>query len=103
MKPLYDVLMEIKVRPELYLGKPSLERLYAFINGYLYCATLNNYGYDNCLDGFNKYIADVYHIKTSHNWSRIIEFYSTSDDEAFKKFYKHLNNYIKKRKKDILE
>ena len=98
MDRLYDILLDIKNRPELYIGKPSLERLYAFIGGYIYCETLNNSNYVNCLDGFNEYIAVVYNIKTSHNWSRIIDFYSTTDDEAFKKFYKHLDDFMKKKK-----
>lgn len=36
MKNIFDVLDEIKIRPELYLGANKLTYLYHFINGYLF-------------------------------------------------------------------
>jgi hypothetical protein len=34
MDELYKLLQEIRLRPEIYIGKPSLERMRAFVDGY---------------------------------------------------------------------
>ena len=83
MSNLYSVIQEIIVRPELYIGKPSLERLYAFIGGYLH---QNDAESENCLIGFNEFVAEKYRIDTDHNWSSIIQFFSNNENEAFEKF-----------------
>lgn len=93
MDTLYDMINTVIQRPELYIGKPSLERLYAFIGGYL---TGNPGADDHCLDGFNAYISERYHIYTSHNWSSIIQFFSNSDRDAFDLFIKHFQDYTHK-------
>lgn len=89
-RTLYDVILEILKRPELYLGEPSLERLYAFLSGFLY---QNELADDHCLDGFNEYIADIYRIQVDRNWASIIRFFSNSDQEAFEKFRKYFSDY----------
>ena len=80
MENLYDLVKRVSGFPELYLGKASLERLYAFINGYLY---QNKASDDHCLDGFTEYVAKKYGIRSDHNWSSIIQFFSSSEKEAF--------------------
>lgn len=93
MDNVYKLLMEIRRRPELYLGKPSLDRLYAFINGYKQCE--NEEGIQSvCLDGFQNYIEEKYDMHTDHNWASIIQFFNSSEDEAFYAFYNHLDNYL---------
>ena len=36
MGKLYNMIVTVLERPELYIGRCSVQRLYAFINGYLY-------------------------------------------------------------------
>ena len=91
MESLKSVIGEVTSFPELYLGKPSLERLYAFIGGFLY---LNSEADDHCLDGFNEYVAAKYGIKTTHNWSSIISFFSSTEQEAFDNFKKIFSEYV---------
>lgn len=83
MSSLYQVITEIINFPELYIGKPSLERLYAFICGYLF---QNEAANDHSLDGFNEFVYEKYHIRTDHNWSQIIQFFSNTEQEAFDTF-----------------
>lgn len=92
MDKLYDMLQDVRKCPSLYLGKPSLERLDSYIGGFLhhYEWKLDN----TCLDGFNEYIAKIYHIETDHNWSSIIRFFCNTEEEAFIRFYEHLDAYI---------
>ena len=83
MEYLYELIMRVSDFPEIYLGKPSLERLYAFIGGYLEAKPEAD---DHCLDGFNEYVSEKYGINSDHNWSGIISFFSTSEKQAFEQF-----------------
>ena len=40
------------------------------------------------------YIQNKYNIQTSQNWSRIIEFFSRTDEEAFDTFYRLLDEFL---------
>ena len=90
MGKLYDLIQSIALRPEIYIGKPSLERLYAYLSGYMYQNSDNN---DHCLDGFNAYIAQKYNICSDHNWAEIIQFFSYSECDAFNTFIKHFSDF----------
>ena len=94
MEPLKSVIKTIISFPEIYLGKPSLDRLYAFICGYLH---LNDEADDHCLDGFNEYVSAKYRINTDHNWASIISFFSSSEQEAFENFIVLFNEYTVKK------
>ena len=83
MDSLYQLINKITNLPEIYIGKPSLERLYAFIGGYLH---QNEAANDHCLDGFNEYIARKLGISSAHIWASIIQFFSNNESEAFEKF-----------------
>lgn len=91
------LLSELIIFPELYIGKPSVERLYAFLSGYLF---QNECANDHCLDGFTEYIADIYGIKSDHNWASIIEFFSNTEEEAFKTFISHYNSFTSQRNRE---
>lgn len=85
---LYETLLEIKKRPGLFLGEKSLERLYAFINGY------NFYKKDNLLDGFAEYVRNKYKIQTNRNYSDIIYFFTMTECDAFDKFFVLLDEFL---------
>lgn len=92
MDSLYNTIKRVTEFPELYIGKPSLERLYAFISGYLY---QNEVADDHCLDGFNDYVAQKYRISSDHNWSSIIQFFSNSEKEAFERFIQLFDEFTR--------
>ena len=94
MGGLYNLIKTVTDFPELYIGKPSLERLYAFIGGYLFQNEIAN---DHCLDGFNEYIAEKYQIRSDRNWSEIIQFFSCDEKYAFNKFIQHFEEFTQKR------
>ena len=94
MESLYDVIIRVTNYPEIYLGKPSLERLYAFIGGYLEARPEAD---DHCLDGFNKFVSEIYSISSDHNWASIIGFFSYSEKDAFDKFKEHFMDYQQTR------
>ena len=91
----YELLQKIKKRPGMYLGKTSLERLRAFLDGYHH-QELESQGMSepDCLDGFTPYIQKRYHLNTDHDWSSVIQFFSTSDQNAFDTFYQKLEEFL---------
>lgn len=93
MERLSDMLKVVVAFPEIFLGYPSLERLYAFIGGFCYA---NEDADDGCLDGFNEYCHNSYHMNTDHNWVSIIRFFSYDDQHAFETFIKDFNDFSAK-------
>ncbi|MGL4346377.1 MAG: hypothetical protein ACRCTE_14350 [Cellulosilyticaceae bacterium] len=94
MEELISLLYKIKERPGMYMGYKSLASLADFINGYLMAK--GESGVEIIFfDEFNKWIAERYVIKSTHDWSRIIRFHYESPEVAFDKFYEHLDEYLK--------
>ena len=96
MDSLHDLIKTIAKRPEIYLGRPSVQRLYAFIGGYLYG---NPTADDHCLDGFNEFVAQRFGIRSDHNWADIIEFFSDSEKDEFALFMKLFEEFTAQRRK----
>ena len=94
MNDIFLLLNKIKENPYIYIGKPSLERLHAFISGYQCSERENNLEYRGCLEGFNEFVGDHYGLHTNHNWANMIDFFSTSEQEAFDTFYALLDDFI---------
>lgn len=92
--------MKIKEKPGVYIGKPSLERLKAFLDGYLICLWERgevDTKYPHPLDGlFDEYIHQRYKLNTDHNWADIIQFYSITEKQGFELFYEHLDEFLLK-------
>ncbi len=92
-KEVYNLLMDIKKRPGVYLGQKSLTLLNAFLGGYIF--RLREEGCsDASLTDFQDYIRDRFNIQSAHGWAHIIRFYSTSEAEAFDRFYELLNDFL---------
>ena len=85
MKKLNDVILEIIAFPEIYLGKRSVDRLYAFLGGFLH---QNNGVDDHSLDGFTEFVAKKHRMTTDHNWASLICFFSVDERDAFDSFVK---------------
>ncbi len=87
MRDLYNLIITITNFPELYLGIPSVQRLYAYIGGYLHEDDVKN---ADCLDGFNEYVLGRFKISTDHNWASVIEFVcggSLNEIDLFKQLF----------------
>ncbi len=69
-----------------------------FISGYLCCKyDLDGRSYTKFELEFQEYIQKHYEIQSSQSWSRIIEFFGVTEEEAFYKFYQHLEIFYKKK------
>lgn len=94
MKMLYNILTEIQKTPQLYLGSASLEKLYAFVKGYMYCQCEKDYERFIQYDGrFQKYIQEFYRVEHTQSWEKIIRFYAVDEREAFNMFFVRMHEY----------
>ena len=97
---LYELLLKIKLKPGLYLGKPTLSGLSYLITGY----ALKEYELGECkntlieFSDFNRYVASFYglseHISMSKDSFTLIEENSEDDSKAFFKFFEILDEYM---------
>ena len=96
---LWQVLNDVKEKPGMYIGKPSLERLCHLMNGYHLCMYNRDHVFYEYLSGFQVFVEQYYglfeNIHSFHHWSDIIIFFSPSEKEAFYTFYELLDKYLK--------
>lgn len=98
MERIILLLNKIRERPVLYLGKPKVERLKAFIDGYM--TYMEEEGtYCVLFDEFQSFVQKRYKIYSSQNWSNIIDFFSSSDQNAFDLFYKLFDEFLEIKQK----
>lgn len=89
MDNLSDILKKIKNKPSVYLGKPSISCLQAFLSGY----NVAQYQLDlrlkpeNPLDGFQDWIQKKFNIDSSQSWANIILFFSQDERDALDIFF----------------
>ena len=84
-----DLITEIEKSPGMYLGRPSITRLSAFIDGYLLGVASD----EPFLGGFQKWIASKYEVKSTHKWSEIILFFEQGEEQAFARFFELLREF----------
>jgi hypothetical protein len=89
MDNLSDILEKIKHKHSVYLGKPSISCLHAFLSGY----NVAQYQLglplqqENPLDGFQDWIQKKFNIDSSQSWANIILFFSQDEREALDIFF----------------
>ena len=86
-------LEELRIRPTMYIHEVNLQNLQAFMNGYMYRIFQDEDIVPEFYPGFQEYIEGIYHVTTGQHWSKIITFYSDSDQEALIKFFEYLDAY----------
>ena len=97
---LYQILLEVKKRPEMFLKNADLDLLFSFILGYGVCEDINTIKkeidiFDIYSDGgFDAYVHNKYKINTTHSWASIIKFYNPTKGKDLNKFYELFSEYI---------
>lgn len=94
MDEIFSLLNKIKQNPNMYLGRPSLELLFAFITGCICFHNEREHIFMEFLPGFQNFIEAKYNIKKDYGWSSIIQEISNNDMEAFYMFFELLNEYL---------
>ena len=92
--------MEIKKNPVIYLGKPSLERLHAFLSGYSICMMqLTENSKLEWYPGFDSFVQKKYGMNNTNSTTRIIDFMSSSEEAAFYTYFELLDEFIETQNK----
>lgn len=95
---LYEMLQRIKQRPGMYLGRCSITRLRAYLDGYMGSRLdlgLPQTEQEREFQGFQGWIQKRYNITSSHGWDNIILFYSADERDALNKFFQLFEQFIK--------
>lgn len=93
MASVQELLLQIKVRPELYLGQRSLSLLQAYLNGWL------NRDEDSVTDSeligeFQDWVQHKYDIKSSQSWAQIVLFYSSNEYDGLDNFFRLFEEFL---------
>lgn len=97
---LYQLLLKIQNRPNMYLAEEDLNNLYWLIIGYNLYRHLNNIETDIdilAVEGkitFDEYVHNYYNDITTHNWFDLINYHMSNKKYALKEFFKLLFMYI---------
>lgn len=95
MNYMKKILEQMRTRPRMYLGDHKIGNLSAYITGYMYRLFQEEDTIPEFYPGFQEYIEIKYNVTTGQHWSKILDFYSDSEEEALKKFFQHLDEYTK--------
>jgi hypothetical protein len=99
MDNLSDILKKIQQKPSVYLGKPSISCLQAFLSGY----NVAQYQLDlplqqeNPLDGFQDWIQKKFNIDSSQSWANIILFFSQDERDALDIFFQLFEEFCQSK------
>ena len=97
-KRIHELLLKLRGCPGIYVGKKSLDKLATFVCGYVQCLSEIDGVEPVFLAGFQEYVEEYYHLNDNayliRNWTGIITFFSTTEEEAFDKFYEILGQFL---------
>ena len=95
MDRLYELIMKIKPRPELYIGTRDVQRLRAFLSGYCQaCEEMMSDCSGSWLwDGFRLYLAQKYSDCRSLDWAGLLEHHEP-DGQSTDAFFRLLEEYF---------
>lgn len=97
------MLEMIQKRPGLYLSSPSVLHLDSYLKGYFFAALergLEPSPEEIEFYDFQKWIREKFEVTSSQSWSKIIFFYSVSEQNSLDNFFKWLEEFKSSRKKD---
>ena len=94
---LFEILEKIKSRPGAYIGQPSVLDLFVFLAGYK--TARRELGVNPTeeeivfYDSFHGFVEDIYHVKNSNSWAKIIMLYCQDNRAGFDRFFELLAEF----------
>jgi len=93
---VFELLDNIRKRPEHFLGNQSIVRLQVFLGGYNYHKAVmgSSEAEENQIwTRFQQWVAQRYQIKTNQSWMQIILFFSRDEFDALDNFFQLLDEF----------
>ncbi|WP_293067302.1 hypothetical protein [Okeania sp. SIO2B3] len=93
----YELIRKIRKRPALYLGKPSIDHLQVFLDGYTFArrelgVPLSQE--EEYFEKFQEWIESKYNLPDTQSWMKIILFYSADERDALERFFDLFEEFI---------
>ena len=97
MSDLLSVLNELRRRPGMYIGRPSVIRLAAFLRGYDYALSkLDGRSVDPILPAFRDWIHQRFQTRKV-SWEDLILQHSKDEEDAWKGLWELFDEYLAER------
>ena len=96
MTTIMELIEDIRKRPGLMLGRPSVNNLYTFLSGFCFArkdAGVSDYEF---LAGFGRHVHRRFKISSTQSWAAIIEFFGATEDGEMALFWKLYDDYLAK-------
>src|SRR3954468_11964621 len=102
MMTTQDLFEKIRKAPAMYLTPPSAKTLRAFLTGYEFGLHDSASEFSSFSADFGNWLRKRYNLHSSQHWTKIIEFYSSTESEEMDLFWKLYDEFesIPKRKKN---
>ena len=99
MSDLYELIRQIKNKPGLFIGSPSVSSLFMFLNGYRFARRQMNLSIsaqEQEFQEFQPWLQERYAIKSTHSWSQMILFHSIDERDAFERFFILFDEFLQR-------
>ena len=87
-----ELLDAIIKRPGMFVGNRSIDRIGIYLDGYVLCARFHLPDWDDTYREFEEFVWEEYEIDI-RRWFDVINFYSTTEQDAFDNFVKMVNKF----------
>lgn len=93
-----ELFEKIRKMPAMYLAPPSAKTLRAFLMGYELGLHGSDEEFSRFSTDFGNWLRKRYKLHSSQHWTKIIEFYSSTEVEEMDLFWKRYDEFQSKSK-----
>jgi hypothetical protein len=94
-----ELIEKIRQGPCLLLGRPSVQNLYIFLQGYCFARKDDGHGDYAFMAGFREHVRNRFRISSSQSWADIIQFFSVTEEDELRLFWKLYDEFLAKKAK----
>jgi hypothetical protein len=91
-----ELFQVIRKSPAMYLAPPSATTLRAFLSGVQFALQGSDSDILHFQNDFGNWLRKRYNLNSSQHWTKIIEFYSSTEDDEMNLFWKLLDEFESK-------
>ena len=101
MSDLFNIINNIKSKPGMYIGQPTIANLFMFLVGYK--TARRELGIKTTEEEmifykeFQPWLQKRFEIETVNSWAKIISFYTINEKEAFNSFFDLFDEFCQEK------